>query len=127
MINRQQTIIWGAMLMSTVIYFGLIYSITSETAGAWSSEKLEHPVVLGLYLAAAVMFVVATVLPGRIAPPEKRMVMSLALYESCAIFGLLAAFLQQDWRLFLAPWALALIGFMRVFPSAETEAGRGSV
>jgi hypothetical protein len=33
-----------------------------------------------------------------------------------------AAFLMEDWRLYLGPWALAAIGFLRVWPSDEISA-----
>jgi hypothetical protein len=52
------------------------------------------------------------------------MITALAVFEACAIFGLLAAFMMKDWRLCLAPWALALLGFIREFPRGEIGSGR---
>ena len=62
-------------------------------------------------------------LPLKHAPARTRMIMSLAIFESCAIFGLVSTFLLQDWRLYLAPWALAVIGFLRSWPSDDGSSG----
>ena len=45
------------------------------------------------------------------------LVLGLCAVIAVPIFGLLAAFLNQDWRLYLPAWAVALIGFMREWPS----------
>ncbi|HEV8659368.1 MAG TPA: hypothetical protein VGS96_12165, partial [Thermoanaerobaculia bacterium] len=77
--------------------------------------------VLVLYAMALAGFVAGTTysIIARAQPQRVRMIVSLALYEACAIFGLIAAFIISDWRLYLAPWALAVVGFLRVFPSFE--------
>jgi cytochrome c biogenesis factor len=50
-------------------------------------------------------------------PLQLRMVASMAVFESSAIFGLVAAFTANDWRLYVPAWFVTLIGFMRCFPS----------
>jgi hypothetical protein len=37
------------------------------------------------------------------------------------IFGLVAAFLTKDWRLYLFPWALAIVGFIRELPRESSR------
>ena len=114
-----RVIIWFAIVMSTVIYLVLGISFSGEPAEYQLLARDRYvPVLYGL---ALVMFVVGWfVVPRVIRSSEQvRMIMSLAVFESCAIFGLLGVFLTKDWRVYLFPWALALIGFIRVFPRAS--------
>lgn len=116
---QKRKVLWFGIAFSTVAYLVLAYVLYPNPEGG-VREKVEQPLVLALYVLAAVMFVVASVLPQRLpGKGQSAMVLAMALYESCAVFGLVAAFLKADWRLYLAPWALALIGFMRVFPNDE--------
>ena len=114
-----RVIIWFAIVMSTVIYLVLGISFSGEPAEYQLLARDRYvPVLYGL---ALVMFVIGWfVVPRVIRSSEQvRMIMSLAVFESCAIFGLLGVFLTKDWRVYLFPWALALIGFIRVFPRAS--------
>ena len=74
-------------------------------------------------------FVLGWILPGTLKgrTSQERLVITMAIFESVAIFGLLAAFLTHDWRLYIGPWVLALVGFIRAFPRGESEARPGSV
>jgi hypothetical protein len=123
--NRQQKVIWFAIFTSTIIYAGVAYTMGQAQASGPLDEMFDKKFVIPLYIAAAVAFVAASVLPARIGPPEKTLVVGLAMYESCVIFGLLAAILNEDWRLYIAPWALGLIGFIRLFPSGEATLSHG--
>jgi hypothetical protein len=114
-------VIWMGIAMSTVIYLVLAYTLSGE---AGESEKLAReqyvPVLYGL---AGAMFIIGWFVVRRVirnAPEQTRMIMALAVFESCAVFGLLGAFLTKDWRVYLFPWALALVGFIREFPRAGT-------
>ena len=114
----QRKIIWFAIVMSTFIYAVVVYSLSRgwPQPGPFAAS-VQQPMVLGLYAAAIAMFFAALMIPGRIAHHHQRFIVRLALFESCAIFGLVVAFLTRDWRLFLAPWVMSLIGFMSTFPS----------
>ena len=116
---RQPKMIWFSILMSTFIYAVMVYSLSRGWPQPGPFEpSVRRPMVLGLYAAAVAMFVAALLVPPRlISQPHSRFVTTLALFESCAIFGLLTAFLTQDWRLYVAPWALSLIGIVRNYPS----------
>lgn len=112
--------------MSTFIYAVIFYSLSREwpRPGAFAAS-VQQRLVLILYAAAVASFFGALIIPSRISHHHQRFITRLALFESCAIFGLLAAFLTRDWRLFIAPWALALVGFISNYPSDETTAGLG--
>lgn len=110
--------IWFAIVVSTFIYAVIVYSLSRNwpQPGAFA-ESVQRPLVLGLYGAALAVYIAALIVPSYIAHHHQRFVFEIAMYDSCAIFGLVAAFITQDWRLFIAPWVLALSGFVRKFPS----------
>jgi hypothetical protein len=114
----QRKIIWFAITASTFIYAAVVYSLSRTWPHPGSFDVVARgPYVLGLYAAALVMFVLAFIIPSGIAQHQPRFVARMGLFESCAVLGLMASFLTQDWRVYFAPWALALIGFVRSYPS----------
>jgi hypothetical protein len=116
----QARIIWFGLFVSTFIYAGLDYMIMAPRTTKMFDESLRNQYTIVLYAMAAIVFVVAMVLSrNESRPPMLRMILSMALYESCAIFGLVAAFLVSDWRLYVPAWVLCLIGFARMFPARE--------
>jgi len=118
-----ERIIWFAMLVSTAIYAVIVYVIAGHPTTSFES-KFQNTLVITLYALAVLTFFIATIFPNAMMkdkPQRARMIVALALYESAAIYGLLAAFLTRDWRLYLAPWALCLLGFVRVFPTSEPQ------
>ncbi len=94
-------IIWLALFASTFVYGLIAYVIVAPRATGTFDQSLRSQFI------------------QRNRPPRVRMIVSMAAYESCAIFGLVAAMLAGDWRLYLAPWVLCLIGFARMFPTSE--------
>lgn len=116
-------LIWVAIVFSTVIYFGIAV-FTGKLGDFEALTRLQY--VRVLYGIALLMFLVGWFVVRRVVSGNEhlRMMCALAVFESCAIFGLLTAFLTKDWRLYLGPWALALIGFAREFPRAGTGEGR---
>lgn len=117
---QQHKVVWFAIFFSTILYAAIAYTTTGRPAGSFE-ESLRDPIVLALYAAALGGFVVATIVPARV-PERSRTIVALALFESCAVFGLVAAFIGNDYRLYFAPWALALIGFLRSWPGGEVSA-----
>jgi predicted permease len=112
-------VIWIGLAMSTVIYFVLAYTFASGGEPDEYQQLARDRYVPVLYGLAGAMFILGWFVVRRVirnAPEQTRMIMALAVFESCAIFGLLAVFLTKDWRVYLFPWALALIGFIREFP-----------
>jgi hypothetical protein len=112
--------IWTAIVTSTAIYAAIAFWFEREPSSTFESA-FRNPLVLIVYVAAMSAFgmglVARRVLTA--APPRVRMILSLAIFEACAVFGLMAVFFQHDWRLYLGPWALALIGFMLSRPAEE--------
>ena len=118
----RQRIIWFGIVMSTVIYLVLAVQMAPESGGDFDASASRSPAPI-LYALALGIFIVAWFVAPRFvrSGADVKMIVCLALFEACAIFGLLAAFLVRDWRLYLAPWALALIGFMREFPRESSR------
>ena len=122
---REQRIIWFAIFMSTVIYLVVIKSVAPDAVGDYDAMASKPPVAM-LYGIALIVFLFTWFVAPRVfagKDARQRLIVQLALFEACAVFGLLAGFLVRDWRVYLAPWALAIAGFIRVFPR-ETEADR---
>jgi len=114
----QRKIIWLGIFLSTFIYGVVLYSVSKNWPRPGSfDEAVRKPVPAVLYLVALMTFAMAFAVPRLIKHRDPAFITALALFEACAIYGLTAAFVAQDWRLYLAPWALALIGFMSRFPS----------
>lgn len=116
---QQRRILWLALAFSTVIYAVIVYTTSIAQAGGSFDDAIRKPFVLPLYAAALGLFFAGLLGFASIKErePNLGMILRLALFESTAIMGLLAAFLNQDWRLYLPAWALALIGFVREWPS----------
>lgn len=114
---NQSKIMWFSFVMSTVIYLVVLFTLAPELPQHSYEESLRGRLTMTLYAAAFVVFLAGFILPGRIeAPARVRMILRMAFFEACAINGLLAAFFAQDWRVYLAPWVLALLGFVSAFP-----------
>ena len=114
----QQRIIWFAIVFSSVIYLVIAFMIAPDTSGGFDEVASRQPIPI-LYAAALGVFLFAWFVARKIVrakDPKTRLIVSLALFESCAIMGLVAAMVGKDWRLYLAPWVLALIGFIGEFP-----------
>lgn len=114
----QRKIIWFGIFMSTFIYAAVLYSLSKNWPKPGSfDDAVRQTIPAVLYLAALASFAAAFAVPRIIKLSHPAFITTLALFEACAIYGLTAAFITQDWRLYLAPWALSLIGFMSRFPS----------
>lgn len=114
----QRKILWFGIVMSTFIYAAVLYAMSKNWPEPGSFDAaLRQPMPAALYLVALMTFAMAFVIPRFIRTSQTALVVRLALFDAVAIYGLMAAFLAQDWRLYIAPWVLALIGFMSRFPS----------
>ena len=118
---KQDKVLWFAIVFSTVIYAVIIYTLHPRPEGSFEAAARQQMTLI-LYGLTIVSFVFALIVPGRISgPPRLKMIIGLGLFESCAIYGLLAAMLARDWRLFIPTWIVALLGMWRHYPSAENE------
>ena len=117
----QQRIIWGAIVFSTVIYLFVAYSLAPVPVRPFQ-ESVRTPITLAMYAAALAGFIAALVVPSMLQQPQRvKMIAALALFESCAVFGLMAAILHKDWRLYIPAWIAALIGFLREWPREDVS------
>lgn len=118
-------VIWFAIAFSTVLYLVLAITLGGEPGDFEQAARSSYvPVLYGLALACFLFawFVVPRVVKSS---AQVRMIAAMAMFEGAAVFGLLAAFLTKDWRIYLAPWALAIFGFIRELPRGESATGRG--
>ncbi len=125
MLNRLR-VLWFALFSTTVVYALIDWFLLRDRTISQALERsLRSPLTIGLYTAAVLAYFGAFLLGGSIArkgQEQPAFVAKLALLESVCILGLVAAFLAQDWRLYLPPWMLSVVGFARAWPSATSEA-----
>jgi hypothetical protein len=113
--DRNLQIIYVAILMSTLIYAVVAWATTHLITPAKSlGDELHDPMTIGLYSAAAGTFLAAMIVRSR-----KMLILRWAMIEAGCICGLVAAMMQGDWRLYVAPWALALVGFIGLYPKVR--------
>ena len=117
---RQQRIIWFAIVFSTVIYAVIAYTMAPVPPRPFE-ESLRTTFTILFYAVAFVSFIAAMLMPDRLpqSASRQKMIVAVAMFEACAVLGLVAAFVQQDWRLYVPTWIAALIGFVREFPRDE--------
>lgn len=121
--RRALQLIWVALFVATCIYGVIDWVVVGHLTHLQTFEQeLRSPTVLLLYGLAIATFLAA--LAVRTWQRQNLFVMRLALFEACALFGLVAAFLTNDWRLFVPAWALSALGFLQTIPpSAEYTPG----
>lgn len=130
---KQDKLIWFAIVFSTFMYALVIWILYSKPEGSFE-DGVRQQMTMVMYAAALIAFVFGLFVPGTMRGPARvKMIAGLAIFESCAIYGLVAAMLARDWRLFIPTWVVALLGMWRVYPSdsgaavtpVETRARRG--
>ncbi len=117
-----QRVIWFAIAVSTLFYGAIVFFAANKPSATFDAA-LRSPMVLGPYAVASLMFLLGLVWPllPSAAPERVRMIVRMALFEACAVIGVAAAFAVHDFRIYLAPWALAAAGFFLAFPAAERQ------
>lgn len=134
---RTLRVIWGALLLSTVIYVILASVLVQGSDNNLNRGLFYSPVPLMLYGLGLGMFGLSFFLPklfmnqgfrsnhgeasvtpgGSSQRIRQALIVRYALLESCSIFGLVAAFLSQQWQLILPLWVISAAGFLMAYPS----------
>jgi len=110
--DRNLQIIYIAILMSTLIYAAVVWVTTRAiTPGKVLTDELRNPITIAVYSAAAGMLLAATIVRSR-----KVLLVRWVMLEAACICGVIAAMIHGDWRLYIAPWVLALFGFITLYP-----------
>jgi len=110
--DRNLQIIYIAIVMSTLIYAAVAWVTTHAIApGRTLTDELHNPITVALYAVAAGTFLAAIIIRAR-----KLLIVRWVMLEAACICGLVAAMIHGDWRLYIAPWALALVGFISLYP-----------
>jgi CBS domain containing-hemolysin-like protein len=110
--DRKLQIVYVAIVMSTLIYAVVAWITTEAIVPAKTfSDELQSPLTTGLYAGAALALVAALIIRVRRLLPLR-----WAMLEAACVCGLIAAIIHGDWRLYAAPWLLALVGLAALFP-----------
>jgi hypothetical protein len=110
--DRNLQIIYVAILMSTLIYAVVAWATTQAIVpGKSLGDELHDSLTIGLYSVAAGTFLAAMIIRAR-----KMLIVRWIMLEAGCICGLIIAMMHGDWRLYIAPWALALVGFVGLYP-----------
>jgi hypothetical protein len=110
--DRNLQINYVAILMSTLIYAVMAWATTHLIVpGKSLGDELHDPVAIGLYSVAAGTFLAALIIRSR-----KMLIVRWIMLDAGCICGLVAAMMHGDWRLYIAPWVLALVGFVGLYP-----------
>jgi hypothetical protein len=140
---RTVRVIWFVLLMSIVIYGVIAWMVVGSVPEGPFAEAIADPLVIGFYAGGVGAFVMAFIMSSAVhrrtamrgaprppaspagemltVPPRTRvaLVVRWSLIEACAVFGLVAAFLESDPRLFLPLGALAIAGMLLNYPTDE--------
>ena len=113
--RRALQFVWVGLVVASCIYGVIDWIVIRPQVRLNGFEaEIRSPLVLVLYGAAVATFLGALmIVPGR---RREKFIARLALFEAVTIFGLIAAFVTNDWRLFLPGWALAALGFVQTLP-----------
>jgi len=110
--DRNLQLIYFGILMSTLIYAIVAWATTRTITPAHALiDELRMLATDALYSIAAVSFLAAMLIRSR-----RFLIARWAMLEAACICGLIAALLLGDWRLYIAPWVLALVGFVSLYP-----------
>jgi len=110
--DRNLQIIYVAILLSTLIYAVVVWVTTRAIApGKPFADELRDPITIAMYSAAAGMFLAAMIVRSR-----KVLVIRWVMLDAACVCGVVAAMTKGDWRLYVAPGALALFGFILLYP-----------
>jgi hypothetical protein len=110
--DRNLQIIYVAILMSTLIYAVVVWATTHSIApGKSLANEFQDRFTIAMYSVAAGSFLAAMIVRAR-----KLLIVRWAMLEAGCICGVVAAMIHGDWRLYIAPWVLALVGFIGLYP-----------
>lgn len=122
------------MIFSVVLYCVISLVAVPQQNKEPLGEALENTLVLALYGIGVLSFLLGIWIPRMLVKtsqpglmPDQSLsprlmpafIVQYAIFESIAIYGLVAAFLRQDWRLVIGPAALSIAGFLIAAPTTE--------
>jgi hypothetical protein len=115
--GKNLLMVWLAITFAVVIYGVVAWIVIGPKSTG--PIRWTDPIILGLHLAGVTATVAAFLVP--ITEP-KRYVLRWALFDSTAIFGLIAAFLGSHWHLVIPLGLVALAGLLLSHPSQAEAA-----
>lgn len=113
--DRNLQLVYFGILMSTLIYAIVAWATTKSVTPAHAlGDELRNPTTIALYSVAAGSFLAAMIIRSR-----RLLIARWAMLEAACICGLIAALLLGDWRMYVGPWVLALVGFASLYPKVR--------
>lgn len=110
--DRNLQVIYVAIVTSAIVYAVVAWAATRDHLPAQPfGDEVRTPLAMTLFGAAAACILVAALLRIR-----RLLVVRWVLLDAACIFGVVLAFLFSDMRLFVIPWAAALVGFIALYP-----------
>ena len=109
--------------MMSVALYGVIAYVMAPVGEQPFDAAFSNPIILALRIAGigmfAMSFILSSILMKRSANVRGAMLIRWAMIESAAVFGLLAAFIGNDVRLFIPLGARAIAGMLIAYPKRE--------
>jgi len=113
--DRNLQLVYFGILMSTLIYAIVAWATTKPITPAHSLiDELRNPTTIALYAVAAGSFLAALIIRSR-----PLLIARWMMLEAACICALIAALLLGDWRLYIGPWAVAVLGFIALYPKVR--------
>jgi amino acid permease len=110
--------IWLAILISTFVYIIVLLTAVPHTPRGPVAALETDPGAIAVIVIAAALFATAFWAGAIIRPrdADRAFFVTLALLDSVCVVGLVGAFRAGDWRIFVLPWLLSIVGLIGVYP-----------
>ncbi len=115
----KERILWFAILLSTLVY-AVLAVVLSHGPTMPARALVTDPQDLAVTIVATVLFVTAFWAGSRFKDARGYFAM-LALLESACVAGLVGALKSGDWRVFVVPFCLSMIGMIYAYPRASEQ------
>lgn len=114
-----QRIVWLAILASTLVYAALAVVVPHGHTGP-ARALVTDPRDIAVVVVAAALFITAF-WAGSTFKDARGYFAMMALLESASVVGLVGAIKGGDWRIFILPWCLSMIGMIYAYPRASEQ------
>jgi len=123
MMKSPLRLVYFALITSTFIYAGIVWSLSRGWTPAGTLEQgLQNRISLMMMILSMAAFALSFsvgIWMKNVETPERlraRFIVRWSIIETCTIYGLIATFIARDWRFFAIGWALSLVGFALAAP-----------
>ena len=116
--NAKRTL-WYAIFFTTLVYAALAFIVAHRHSTP--AMSLASPNDIAVIVVAALLFTISFGVGPvlKVRDVARGYFVTLALLETVCLVGLVGAFRTGDWRVFVAPWCLSMIGMIYAYPRAS--------